>query len=173
MINKLLQLESDTVSERAVNIPFDFKDKTSVPKGKNIGESIIISPIKVRTWFKLKPLLMTIEKDDFDKIIEKSERTPDSELTEIIMKYDDVMFDILSIGIHNKKSEPPQWFKQVLIDNCTWNDVYVLLNAIFFRIGYNPFCNSITTLKSVSPMTEQEIIAAQRNLKSWTNQAVQ
>lgn len=167
MIKHLLQLESDTITDKPIKIPFDFAVKESVPPGKDVGDSIVISPITVRTWFKLKPLLMSVEKEDFNKLIEKQERTPDMELTEIIAKYDELIFEIICIGIHNKKSDPPAWFREVLKDNCTWEDVYILLNAIFFRIGYNPFCNSITMLTSdVSPMTEAEIIAAQKNLES-------
>jgi len=167
MIKHLLHLESDTITDKPIKIPFDFAVKESVPPRKDVGDSIVISPITVRTWFKLKPLLMSVEKEDFDKLIEKQERTPDAELTEIIAKYDELIFEIICIGIHNKKSDPPAWFREVLKDNCTWEDVYILLNAIFFRIGYNPFCNSITMLTSdVSPMTEAEIIAAQKNLES-------
>lgn len=166
-IKHYLQLESDTVIERPVKIAFEFSVRDSIPKGKDPGDSIVISPITVRTWFKLKPLILSIEKDDLEKLIEKEERVPDVQLIDIISKYDDLLFDILSIGTHNKKSDPPVWFREVLKDNCTWEDVYVLLNAILFRIGYNPFCNSITTLMNVSPMTEAEIIAAQKNLESW------
>lgn len=166
-IKHYLQLESDTVTERPIKIDFEFTVRDSIPKGKDPGESIVISPITVRTWFKLKPMIMDIDPADLNKLIEKEERTPDADLIEIIAKYDNLLFDILCIGIHNKKSDPPAWFKEALKDNCTWEDVYVLLNAIFFRIGYNPFCNSITMLKNVSPMTEAEIIAAQKNLESW------
>lgn len=172
-IKHYLHLESDTVTEKAIKIDFEFSDRGSIPKGKDPGDIIVISPITVRTWFKLKPLIMAIEKNDLDKLIEKEERTPDSELIDIIAKYDSLLFDILCIGIHNKKSDPPEWFKETLKDNCTWEDVYVLLNAILFRLGYNPFTNSIMTLRSVSPLTEAEIIAAQRNLESWrTNLSV-
>lgn len=167
-IKHYLHLESDTVTEKAIKIDFEFSDRGSIPKGKDPGDTIVISPITVRTWFKLKPLIMAIEKNDLDKLIEKEERTPDSELIDIIAKYDSLLFDILCIGIHNKKSDPPEWFKETLKDNCTWEDVYVLLNAILFRLGYNPFTNSITTLLSVSPLTEAEIIAAQKNLESYT-----
>ena len=172
-IKHYLHLESDTVTEKAIKIDFEFSDRGSIPKGKDPGDTIVISPITVRTWFKLKPLILSIEKNDLDKLIEKEGRTPDSELIEIIAKYDGMLFEILCIGIHNKKSDPPEWFKETLKDNCTWEDVYVLLNAILFRLGYNPFINSIMTLRSVSPMTEAEIIAAQRNLESWrTNLSV-
>ncbi len=167
-IKHYLQLESETVTEKAIKIAFDFSIRDSIPEGKNPGEAIVITPITVRTWFKLKPMIMAIEPGDLDKLIEKEDRTPDAKVMEIIAKYDDLLFDILCAGIHNKKTDPPEWFKETLKDNCTWEDVYVLLNAILFRIGYNPFINSITTLLSVSPMTEAEIIAAKRNLESYT-----
>lgn len=168
MIKEFIQLEANTITEQPLKISFDFNNRENVPAGKDPGDNIVISPITVRTWFKLKPLLISIEKEDLNKLIEKQERTPDAELTEIMSKYDDLLIDILCIGIHNKKSDPPKWFKEVLKDNCTWKDVYILLNAIIFRVGYNPFCKSITTVRSVSPLTEAEIIAAQKNLESWT-----
>lgn len=167
MVKQFVQLEADTVTETPLKIPFDFSNKESVPKGKDPGESIVISPITVRTWFKLKPLLLSIDSKDYDKVVASENPLPDAELSEIISKYDELLLDIICIGIHNKKSDPPVWFREVLKDNCTWKDIYILLNAILFRIGYNPFCKSITILKNVSPLTEAEIIAAQRNLESW------
>ncbi|MPM33069.1 hypothetical protein SDC9_79636 [bioreactor metagenome] len=167
MIKQFVRLETDTVTETPLKIPFDFINRDSLPAGKDPGDCIVVSPITVRTWFKLKPLLLSIDKSDFDKVIAKEDPLPDEELTEIISKYDNLLIDIICIGIHNKKSDPPAWFKEVLKDNCTWMDIYILLNAILFRIGYNPFCKSITTVQSVSPMTEAEIIAAQKNAESW------
>lgn len=61
----------------------------------------------------------------------------------------------------------PNWFRDVLRDNCTWQDMYILLNAILFRIGCNPFLNTITAMRAVSPISEEEIIALQRNSKTW------
>lgn len=168
-VKQLLLLESETITDKAIQIPFEFSNKESLPKGKDPGNMIVISPITVRTWFKLKPLILSIESDDFDKMIEKEEKGPESELTKLIAKYDNLLLDIICIGIHNKKSNPPEWFREVLKDNCTWMDIYILLNAILFRVGYNPFYNSITTLMNVSPMTKLEIIAARINLESWTN----
>ena len=63
-------MESDTVTEVPVIIPFDFTNKESLPKGKDVGDKIVISPITLRTWFKLKPLLFQIEVEDFDRLIE-------------------------------------------------------------------------------------------------------
>lgn len=84
-------------------------------------------------------------------------------------KYSDIILDIVCLGIHNRSSEPPIWFREVLMDNSTWEDIAILLNAILYRIGYYPFCKSITILRNVSPLGEAEIIAAQKNLQSWSN----
>lgn len=168
-VKQIIQLESDSVTEQTIRIPFRFPDKSSLPEGKEIGDSIVISPITVRTWFKLKPLLLKIEKNDLDKIKAKGDYELDKEIPEIMSKYDTLLLDIVCIGIHNKRHDPPAWFKEVLKDNSTWQDIYILLNAILFRIGYNPFCKSITIVKNVSPMKEQEIIACQNNEKSWQN----
>lgn len=166
----LFQLEADTIAEKAVRIPFDFPDKSSVPEGHKLDDVIVISPISTRTWFKLKPLILSIEKVDFELLVEMEDRiVPDLDLIEVMSKYDKLILDIICIGIHNKKSDPPEWFRDVLIDNSAWKDLYILLNAILYRVGYNPFYKSITILRSVSPLTEPELIAAQKNLKSWTS----
>lgn len=164
---KLLQaLESDTITEKSIKIPFCFKNKDSLPKGKKVGDCIVIKPITVRAWFCIRPLLLKIERDDLPKLISnKGKLSP--EFPEIMNKYGDLLIDIVCIGIHNKATEPPIWFREVLMDNSTWQDIGILLNAILFRIGFFPFCKSITTLKSVSPMDEAEMIAAQKNLESW------
>lgn len=82
-------------------------------------------------------------------------------------KYGELLLDIICLGIHNKPSDPPKWFKQALADNSTWEDIRILFNAIIYRIGYHPFCTSITMLRNVSPLRETEIIAARKNLQSW------
>lgn len=170
-IKQVLRLESDTATGQPVKIPFEFTDRSSLPNGKDPGEQIIISPIKVRSWFKLKPLLAMIEQADKDKLITKEGVEFDSEIESLIGKYDDLIFEIVCIGIHNKKGDMPAWFREVLKDNCTWQDIYILLNAILFRIGRNPFFNSITLLKSVSPLGEEEIIALQKNRETWNHKA--
>lgn len=170
IIKTYLHLEAESIVEKPISIPFEFSNKESIPKGKSVGECIVITPITTRTWFNIKPLLLSIEKGDLDKLIEKEEKLPDVELIELMSKYDKIILEIICSGIHNKKGNMPDWFRQVLLDNCTWEDNYILLNAILFRIGFNPFCKSITTLMNVSPMTEAEIIAAQKNAESWTSQ---
>ncbi len=166
-----IQLEADAVTESTVTIPFDFHDRSSLPPDQVLEDNIVINPITVRTYFKLKPLLLKIDKDDFNTVVEmKDDIRPDSKLVEIMDRYDSLFMDIICIGLHNQKSNPPAWFREMLVDNCIWKDIYILLNAILYRIGYNPFCKSITTLRSVSPLTEAELIAAQKNLESWTSQ---
>ena len=67
-IKNLFQQESDSVTEQPVRIPFDFSNRDSIPNGKDPGNSIVIKPITVRTWFRIRPLLLEIEKEDIDKI---------------------------------------------------------------------------------------------------------
>ncbi len=166
-IGQILHLEADSVTERPIRIPFSVADKTHLPEGKEVKE-IVITPLKVRTWFRIKPLLLKIEKEDLNKITSNEQRAFDSEAPEIFSKYDKLLIDIICIGIHNKNTDQPSWFKDVLIDNCQWQDLHILLNAILFRLGTNPFYRSITQLQRVSPISEAEIIALQKNAASWT-----
>ncbi len=169
-IKHIIALESDTVSERSIRIPFEFTDTGSLPGGKKLDDYITITPLTVRSWFRIKPFLLAIEKDDLAKITRNDGNEFHPELPEIMSKYDQLIMNIICIGLHNKKSDPPAWFRDVLSDNCTWEDTRILLNAILYRIGYNSFYKSIMTLKNMSPMTEAEIIAARKNMESWINQ---
>lgn len=170
-VKQVIQLESSSVTSQPIKIPFEFTDQTSVPKGKKVGNSIVITPITVRTWFKLKPLLVHIDEEDINSIIANDNSKVSEDVIKLMAKYDDLLFKIVCIGIHNKKGDMAEWFKEVLLDNCTWEDIYILLNAILFRISFNPFSNSITLCKTVSPLSEEEIIALQQNKKTWTRKA--
>lgn len=170
-VKQSLLLESSDSTSLPIEIPFDFINKESIPKGKTTGESIIITPITVRTWFKLKPLIIQIEKQDLDLLTVVNGKKFDSTVFEIMNKYDSLLFEIVYTGIHNKKGDMPGWFREVLKDNCTFEDLYILLNAILFRIGCSPFSNSITALKNVSPLGEEEIIALQKNKEKWNRKA--
>ena len=112
------------------------------------------------------PFLLEVEKEDLDKMIVKDGEL-NADFPELMNKYGGLLFDIVCLGIHNKPSDPPEWFKNALADNTTWEDIRILFNAIIYRIGYHPFCTSITMLRNVSPLRETEIIAAQKNLQSW------
>nr|DAZ05538.1 MAG TPA: hypothetical protein [Caudoviricetes sp.] len=171
-IKNLLRLESASITEQPVTIPFDFDNKDAIPAGKDVGNSIVIRPITVRTWFRLRPLLLEIDQEDLDKMIVKADEIT-CEFPALMNKYGELLIDIVCLGIHNKPTSPPDWFRQVLMDNSTWEDIRILLNAILFRIGYFPFCTSITMLRNVSPLGETEIIAARRNLQSWQDIARQ
>lgn len=163
-INKMLRQEADEAIDSVINIPFEFKN---VPEGKDAGDYITITPLTVRNWFKLKPLLILIERDDINKMIASKDHEFGDEQRDLIMKYDSLLFEIICIGIHNKCGDMPKWFREVLLDSCTWEDIYILLNAILFRIGASSFFNSIIALKAVSPLEEEEIIALQENKKKW------
>ncbi|WP_042373643.1 hypothetical protein [Bacteroides neonati] len=169
-VRQIIKVESDTIVGKSVSIPFEFNNRKSLPKGKDPGNSIVIRPLTVRTWFTIRPLLIQIDKEDFAKLVSKDDEV-NSDLPGLMDKYAELLLDIVCLGIHNKPSEPPVWFREVLMDNSTWEDIRILVNAIIYRIGFFPFCNSITTLQSVSPWTETEMIAARRNLTSWQDTA--
>lgn len=171
-VKYLSKIESDTITETAIKIPFEFNNRDSVPPDKNPGDCIVIRPITVRTWFRIRPLLLSLNKEDLGKMIAESGKM-NNDFAAIMDKYGELLMDIVCLGIHNRKNDPPEWFRQVLMDNSTWEDVRVLLNAILYRIGFFPFCNSITMLRNVSPIRETEIIAAQENLTSWQDIAKQ
>lgn len=167
-IKNFLHLEADAITENPVVIPFRYEVPTDIPVGEELGSSITIIPMSVETWFRIKPLIAEIESDDYNKLLHRPvPAIPDIELVNLLGKYDSVIMQIIFIGIHNKPGEMPDWRKQALISNCNWQDIHILLNAILFRIGQQSFCKSITTLRNVSPLTEAEIIAAQKNLESW------
>lgn len=169
-VRQVLKIESDVVTESSIKIPFEFKEGT-YPEGKNPGNCIIISPITVRTAYRMRPLLNMIDKKDLDLVKARDNVIFDADLCEIMNKYEDVIFDIVCIGLYNKKGIMPDWFKECLKDNCTWKDIYILLNAILYRLGCNSFLNSITALRVVSPLSEEEIIALQKNRESWIRKA--
>ena len=170
-VKQVIKLESEAVTGQPVKIPFEFSDRSSIPEGKDPGDTIVIRPIALRTWERLKPLLALIEQADKDKMVALQDSVFNSETESLMNKYDNLLFEIVCIGIHNKKSDMPDWFKETLKDNCTWEDVYILLNAIFFRLLVNPFFNSIILAKSVSPIGEAEIIALQENSQTWYSKA--
>ena len=95
-----------------------------------------------------------------------------NQVAELIAKYDELIFEMVCLGIHNKKGDMPDWFREVLKDNCTWEDIYILLNAVLYRVGCNPFSRTIIALEAVSPLSEVEIIALQKNSETWKKKAL-
>ena len=166
-LKQILRDEAHIMTGKSFVIPYNFEDKTALPKGKKIEDEIIITPITVRTWFKIKPLLMSIDSKDLNNIIYKEGEILNSDCIEIMAKYDKEILDIIWYGIHNKSSDPQDWFRQLLIDNSTWQDLAVVFNAILIRLNSLSFYNTITIAKNVSPLREREIIALQKNSLSW------
>lgn len=169
LIQALLEKQADIVTQGPVHIPFKAEKTDMIPAGK-VVERITIHPLKVGTVFRIKSLLASIPSEEMAIITTNEERKFGPESPAIFEKYSDLILDIINISIFNKKGDPPSWFREMLKENCTWEDLHIILNAILFRMGSRPFCSSITALmKTVSPQEEKEIIALSRNLKSWTN----
>lgn len=170
-VKQVLQIESNVVTDQPVKIPFEFTRLDLLPEGKKLGDSIVITPLTVRTWFRIKPLLLYIDKQDREILTANKDTGFKNEIADLMAKYDEIIFEIVCLGIHNKRGNMPAWFREVLKDNCTWEDIYILLNAILFRIGCNPFSRTITVLEAVSPLSEEELIALQKNNETWKNQS--
>ena len=115
-------------------------------------------------WFR--------NKEDREVLIADKNKGFSNQVAELIAKYDELIFEIVCLGIHNKKGDMPAWFREVLKDNCTWEDIYILLNAVLYRIGCNPFSRTIIALEAVSPLSEVEIIALQKNSETWKKKAL-
>lgn len=168
-VKQVLQIESNVVTDQPVKIPFEFTRLDLFPEWKKLGDSIVITPLTVRTWFRIKPLLLQIDKQDREILTANKDTGFNNEIADLLAKYDEIIFEIVCLGIHNKRGNMPAWFREVLKDNCTWEDIYILLNAILFRIGCNPFSRTITALEAVSPLDEEELIALQKNNETWKN----
>ena len=168
-VKQVLQIESNVVTDQPVKIPFEFTRLDLLPEGKKLGDSIVITPLTVRSWFRIKPLLLYIDKQDREILTANKDTGFKNEIADLMAKYDEINFEIVCLGIHNKRGNMPAWFREVLKDNCTWEDIYILLNAILFRIGCNPFSRTITALEAVSPLDEEELIALQKNNETWKN----
>lgn len=100
-VKQVLQLESESVSCQPVTIPFEFTRLESLPEGKTVGDSIAITPITVRTWFRIKPLLLYIDKEDREVLIADKNKGFSNQVAELIAKYDELIFEIVCLGIHN------------------------------------------------------------------------
>ena len=101
-VKNILSMESDAVTDQPVLIPFDFSKRDSIPEGKKVGDSIVVTPITVRTWFRIKPLLLCFDNDDLDKLVAKEDVHFDKEIADIMAKYDETIFDIICLGLYNK-----------------------------------------------------------------------
>ena len=164
VIRGLLGAQSAAITEHPVSFPVILEDTSMVPKGKVI-DKITIKPIKVRTVAQMIPLLVSIDSEDLQKITTDKTRPFDADAVTMFEKYNDTILNILCIGIHNKQGTAPDWFKEMLQVNFTWQELHVFLNAILYRMGSQPFQNSIILSNRMSPMDDKGIIAMSKNLK--------
>lgn len=102
-VKQVLQLESESVSCQPVTIPFEFTRLESLPEGKTVGDSIAITPITVRTWFRIKPLLLYIDKEDRDVLIADKNKGFSNQVAELIAKYDDLFLKSYALAFIIRK----------------------------------------------------------------------
>ena len=143
-----------------------------LPEGVII-QDIKITPLLVGTVFRIRPYLNLIDKTDLEKMITNKDRDFDPVAPDLFEKYSDTILEVLTLAIHNKKSEPPQWYKSFLAENCQWDDIHVLLNAVVYRMGTSSFYKSTTVIMNLGQNSEKELIAFQKNKKTWEGKALQ
>ncbi len=170
-VKQMLFRESDAAVDKSIKIPFEFRNVPS-DKVDKVGQHIVIRPATVSTWFRLKPLLAMIEGKDLELAKAAKGKDFNTDIAEVMERYDTLIMEIVYLGIHNNDGDMPEWFKKVLIDSCTWEDIYILFNAIIYRLGTSSFLNTITAMEAVSPLDEREIIALQENKETWLKAAL-
>jgi hypothetical protein len=165
-ILRLISLQSSLITDVPLEIPFSVENDSMLPQGVKM-DSITIHPLKVGTVLRISPLIARIDKKDFEKITVSKDQKYDPGIQGPIEKYSEIILEIICLGIHNRKSPYPDYLKEFLKENCTWEDLHIILNGILFRMGAMSFINSTTALTSVGLMDAAEIIALQKNLERW------
>jgi len=164
-LQRILDLQAESITDLPFEVPFEATDSSMLPEGVII-DKIRITPLKVGTVFRITPLLSKIKKEDLEKISVSKDRDFDERAPELFEKYGDLIIQVVCIGIHNRRGEYPRYMPEFLKENCRWKDLHLLLNAILFRMGTLAFIDSTTEVMKVGPGAA-EIIALQKNLKSW------
>lgn len=164
---EILTRHFEDITNRPITFPFEVTDDSMIPAGKKVN-SIVIKPILVGVVMKLQPLVLQLSQNgDLSKMLVDEKRDFTEETPELFQKYQNLILDIITIGIHNKESDPPEWFKKMLIYNCTWKDLHIFLNAILFRMGFKNFWKSISLIYNGLSLTkEAELIALQKRWKT-------
>ena len=165
-ILRLLSLQSSLITDVPLEIPFTVENNSMLPEGIKM-DSITIHPLKVGTVFRISPLIAKIDIKDLEKIAVSKDQKYDPSIQDLFGKYADTILEIICLGIHNRKNPYPDYLKEFLKENCTWEDLHIILNGILFRMGAMSFINSTTALTSVGLMDAAEIIALRKNLERW------
>ena len=172
-LQRLLEIQAETITDHPHRIPFVINDSSMLPedfpvtkKDDQTFTELVIIPAKVGTFLRIYPLIAKIEKEDLEKITVSPERAFDVNAPEIMLKYTEVIIEIICIGLHNRRGEYPEYMPEFIKENCAFRDLHVILNAILFRLGTMAFTDSTTMLMKVGPGAEG-MIALQENLTSW------
>lgn len=163
---KLLKLQSNLITGAPAKFPIEAEDTSMLPPGKKISQ-IIIHPLKVGTVMRISPLCSEIPEKDFEKISSNKDVAFHPEAPALMEKYSGTILKIICHGIHNKKGKYPGYMEKFLQMNFTFQDLHVLLNAVLFRMGSVSFTESTIDIRKMG-LEGMEIIAMQKNLKSWS-----
>jgi len=167
-IGKLIRLQSQFITGQPAIFKFTADDKSMLPDG--FDDSVIkIYPLKVGTVIRVSGKISEISDEDLETITAIQDVPVSTRAYVAIGKYSDTVIDIICLGIHNQKSAYPEYLHEFIKENCTHEDLFVLLNAVLYRMGTMSFINSTTEMKKVG-LQNMEIIAMRKNLESWAIQ---
>ena len=162
----MLQWQSNLITGTPAVFNFEAKHVSMLPDGVKI-DKITIYPQKVGTALRIAAIAREIDSEDLKKITVNQKSAFHIKAPELFVKHSETLLEIICLGIHNAQDSYPSYLKDYLKENCTWEDLHVLLNAVLFRMGTLSFINSTISLKKVGLQSSMEIIAMQKNLKSW------
>lgn len=169
--SKLIQEEAEFIRSapwvQEVEINAETLPKEHRPEGNKMF--LKIYPQKVISSIKINALISQIKIEDREVLIANESRDMDPSFPDLFNKYNSLIISIICQGYHNAAGDPPSWLRNFFIQNFTWNELYIILNAIIYRLGNLAFIESTDLIQRTGPQTK-EIIALAENLRTWTRE---
>lgn len=116
------------------------------PKKKIIS----IHPICMGSLVKISKLLLSIDKNVFDK-----DNLMDSNYA-ALEKHTDTMAKVIAIAVHNKKSDPPKTLVDLVIDQFTPKELMSTISIVLRQMDISNFMSSIISVRSGLSILEKQ-----------------
>lgn len=105
------------------------------------SQTFQVRPITLGNMIRISSLLVAID-DDIANTIKKG--------FDSVTKYGDKIVEAVSIGLHNQKSEPPDYLKSFVANNLTAPELADVLAVILKQLHIQDFINSIVLIKGLN-----------------------
>lgn len=131
--------------EKPTTYTIEVIDNSMLPAGLK-KEKLIDFTIKPPTLEVLAKCAMPMT-----RVPESLREAKDIKIDEAV-KYVDEMIESLSILIHGKSSDPPEWHKAFFMKNLTTKEVYLLFYESILKLQTDFFLNSFQIVGQNNPM---------------------